>query len=164
MQELDGTIHFPALPAQLSGDLIVHEYGHAIQARRIGHTAAPCNVECGNRLWPMSDTASVPASEAAEPDVAAERRARGADRLVARVAALTGLILACAYVRPDKDLRKVKVRSVKKKWKDKAFTAAIDRQENMGYIEELRIPFDEHIQLVLEAMQDVAAELGLAGE
>lgn len=77
---------------------------------------------------------------------------------------LTGLILACAYVRPDKDLRLVKVRSVKKKWKDKAFTAAIDRQENLIYIEDLGVPFDEHIQRVLEAMQGVADELGLAGE
>ena len=77
---------------------------------------------------------------------------------------LTGLILACAYVRPDKDLRQVKVRSVKKKWKDKAFTAAIDRQENMVYIEDLDVPFDEHIQRVLEAMQDAAAELNLTGE
>ncbi|MEZ4560143.1 MAG: hypothetical protein R2854_27495 [Caldilineaceae bacterium] len=46
---------------------------------------------------------------------------------------LTGLILACAYVRPDRDLRSVKLKSVKK-WKDKAFTAAIDRQENMEFI------------------------------
>lgn len=77
---------------------------------------------------------------------------------------LTGLILACAYVRPDKDLRQVKVRSVKKKWKDKAFTAAIDRQENLVYMEELGVPFDEHIQRVLEAMQGAAAELNLVGE
>jgi putative nucleotidyltransferase with HDIG domain len=76
---------------------------------------------------------------------------------------LTGLILACAYVRPDKDLRSVKVKSVKKKWKDKAFTAAIDRQENMAYIEELGVPFDEHIARVLEAMQGAAEDLNLTG-
>ncbi len=76
---------------------------------------------------------------------------------------LTGLILACAYVRPDKDLHSVKVKSVKKKWKDKAFTAAIDRQENMVYIEELGVPFDEHIQRVLEAMQGAAEDLDLTG-
>jgi putative nucleotidyltransferase with HDIG domain len=76
---------------------------------------------------------------------------------------LTGLILACAYVRPDKDLRSVKVKSVKKKWKDKAFTAAIDRQENMVYIEELGVSFDEHIQRVLEAMQGAAEDLNLTG-
>lgn len=76
---------------------------------------------------------------------------------------LTGLIQACAYVRPSKDLREVQVSSVKKKWKDKAFTAAIDRKENMFFIEELGEPFDEHVARVLEAMQSIAAELGVDG-
>lgn len=76
---------------------------------------------------------------------------------------LTGLIIACAYVRPDKALTSVKLKSVKKKWKDKAFTAAIDRQENMAYIEALGEPFDAHVQRVLAAMQAQAAALGLAG-
>jgi len=77
---------------------------------------------------------------------------------------LTGLLLACAYVRPDRDIRSVKLRSVKKKWKDRRFTAAIDRDETMQYIEELGVPFDEHVNRVLEAMQGVAADLGVAGE
>ncbi len=77
---------------------------------------------------------------------------------------LTGLILACAYVRPSRDLREVKLKSVKKKWKDKAFTAAIDREENQRYIEELGVPFDEHVQRVLTAMQGIAQELGVAGQ
>ncbi|BAM01766.1 MAG: HDIG domain-containing protein [Caldilinea sp.] len=76
---------------------------------------------------------------------------------------LTGLILAAAYVRPDRDLRNVELKSIKKKWKDKAFTAAIDRQENMQFIEELGVPFDEHVQRVLTAMQGIAEVLGVAG-
>ncbi len=76
---------------------------------------------------------------------------------------LTGLILACAYVRPDRDLRNVKLKSVKKKWKDKAFTAAINRPENLEFIEDLGEPFDEHLQRVLSAMQGVAPALGVAG-
>lgn len=77
---------------------------------------------------------------------------------------LTGLIIACSYVRPDKDVRGVKLKSVKKKWKDKAFTAAINRAENMEFIEELGVDFDEHVTRVLEAMQDAAEEIGIAGE
>ena len=77
---------------------------------------------------------------------------------------LTGLIQACAYVRPDRDLRSVKVSSVKKKWKDRAFTAAIDRAENMHFIEELGVDFDEHVERVLSAMQEIAADLGVAGD
>jgi putative nucleotidyltransferase with HDIG domain len=76
---------------------------------------------------------------------------------------LTGLIQACAYVRPDRDLRSVELKSVKKKWKDKAFTAAIDRQENLQFIEALGVPFDEHVQRVLDAMKGIATELGVDG-
>lgn len=74
---------------------------------------------------------------------------------------LTGLIQACAYVRPDRSLRSVEVKSVTKKWKDKAFTAAIDRKENMLFIEELGEPFTEHVARVLDAMKGIADELGV---
>jgi putative nucleotidyltransferase with HDIG domain len=76
---------------------------------------------------------------------------------------LTGLIQASAYVRPDRNLRNVELSSVKKKWKDKAFTAAINRPENMHFIEVLGVPFDEHVQRVLEAMKGIADELGVGG-
>jgi len=76
---------------------------------------------------------------------------------------LTGLILACAYVRPDRDLGNVKLKSVKKKWKNLKFTEAIDREENRVHIEALDEPFDEHVQRVLEAMQGIAGELGVGG-
>ncbi len=76
---------------------------------------------------------------------------------------LTGLIQAAAYVRPDRNLRNVEVSSLKKKWKDKAFTAAINRPENMVFIEALGEPFEEHLARVLAAMQGIAEELGVAG-
>ena len=60
--------------------------------------------------------------------------------------------------------RKMRKPTVKKKWKNRKFTEAVDREENMAYIEELGVPFDEHIQRMLEAMQGVAEELGVAGE
>ncbi|NJN83605.1 MAG: HDIG domain-containing protein [Caldilineaceae bacterium] len=74
---------------------------------------------------------------------------------------LTGLILACAYVRPDRDLGQVQLSSVKKKWKNRKFTEAIDRDENLQYIEDLGVPFDEHVTRVLIAMQSVADDLGV---
>ena len=77
---------------------------------------------------------------------------------------LTGLITATALVRPSRSILVMKVKSVKKKWKDKRFTAAIDRAENLQFIEELGEPFDEHVQRVLDAMKEVAPELGLSGE
>jgi putative nucleotidyltransferase with HDIG domain len=74
---------------------------------------------------------------------------------------ITGLILACAYVRPDRDLRNVEVGSIKKKWKNRKFTEAIDRDENQHFIEELGVDFDEHLARVLAAMQSIAPELGV---
>ncbi len=76
---------------------------------------------------------------------------------------LTGLIMAAVYVRPDRNIRNVQFSSIKKKWKDKAFTAAIDRHENMLFIEELGVPFEEHVERVLSAMQGIADELGVSG-
>lgn len=42
---------------------------------------------------------------------------------------ITGLVIAATLVRPAKDVRLMKVKSVKRNWKDKLFCAAVDRQE-----------------------------------
>lgn len=76
---------------------------------------------------------------------------------------LTGLIMAVAYVRPSKDLRDVEVSSVKKKWKDKLFAAAVNRQDIEAGAAELGVDTWEHVRIVLEAMKTVAPELGLDG-
>jgi putative nucleotidyltransferase with HDIG domain len=77
---------------------------------------------------------------------------------------LTGLITAVALVRPSRSLQDVTVQSVRKKWKDKAFAAAVDRAAIERGAAELGIPLDEHIGIVLAAMQAIASELGLAGQ
>ena len=76
---------------------------------------------------------------------------------------LTGLITAVALVRPSKDIRDVKVRSVRKKWKDRSFAAGVDRADVEEGAADLGIELNEHIAVVLEAMQGIAGELGLAG-
>lgn len=76
---------------------------------------------------------------------------------------LTGLITAVALVRPSKDIRDVKVKSVRKKWKDKAFAAAVNRQEIEEAARDLGVELWEHVSVVLEAMQGIAGELGLDG-
>lgn len=77
---------------------------------------------------------------------------------------ITGLIIATAYVRPSRDIRDVKLKSIKKKWKDKRFTAAIDRDEIARNVADLGEDLDEHIQFVLTALQNAASELGLDGK
>jgi len=76
---------------------------------------------------------------------------------------LTGLIMAVAYVRPSKDIRDVEVRSIRKKWKDKVFAAAIDRGDIELGASELGVDLWEHVAIVLEAMKGIAPELGLDG-
>jgi len=77
---------------------------------------------------------------------------------------LTGFLVAVALVRPSKDIRDItKIRSVKKKWKDRSFAAAVNREEIERACEALGVDlWTEHVPLVLEAMQGIAAELGLA--
>ncbi len=77
---------------------------------------------------------------------------------------LTGLIAACALVRPDKSILGLEPRSVRKKWKDKAFARGVSRQEIEQGAAELGVELNEHIALVIDALKPVAGELGLAGE
>jgi putative nucleotidyltransferase with HDIG domain len=74
---------------------------------------------------------------------------------------LAGFITAVAYVRPSKSVVDVKVKSVKKKLKDKGFARAVNREEIVQGAEELGIPLDEHIQFCIEAMKENKDLLGL---
>ena len=92
-----------------------------------------------------------------------ERQSRMEHTLYA-VDELTGLITAVALVRPSKDIREVKVKSVRKKWKMKAFAPGVNREEIEAGAAVLEVELNEHIKIVLEAMQENAIELGLAGQ
>lgn len=74
---------------------------------------------------------------------------------------LTGLIVACALVKPDKKLSSVTVDSVKNKWNQKAFAAGVDREQIAKCEEKLNISLDEFIRIALTSMQDIHEELGL---
>jgi putative nucleotidyltransferase with HDIG domain len=76
---------------------------------------------------------------------------------------ITGLITAVALVRPSRSLMDLEVKSVKKKWKDKAFAAGANRDEIAQGAEEFGIELWEHTGNVIKAMRRVAPELGLAG-
>ena len=74
---------------------------------------------------------------------------------------LCGFLVACALVRPSKSLQDLKVSSVKKKLKDKAFARGVNREDIRVGIEELGIPMDEHIQFLIEALRPDERSLGL---
>ena len=76
---------------------------------------------------------------------------------------LAGFVTAVALVRPNKSLAEVKVSSVKKKFRDKAFARTVNREDIYRGAAELGVDLDEHIAACLQAMRAIAPELGLAG-
>jgi putative nucleotidyltransferase with HDIG domain len=83
---------------------------------------------------------------------------------------VTGLVIAGALVRPSKDVRDVELKSIQKRWKERAFAAGVDR----AHVEQVTADFSracfgggldlwQHVGNVLAAMQGAAAELELDG-
>lgn len=73
---------------------------------------------------------------------------------------ITGLITATALVYPDKKLKSVKVKSIVKRMKEKAFAASVDR-DIIRECEKIDIPLREFAEISLMAMQEISDELGL---
>ncbi len=73
---------------------------------------------------------------------------------------LSGFIVACAKVRPN-GISDMKAKSVKKKLKDKAFAAAVSREDIRIGIEELGVDQTEHIQFCIDAIKVDAERLGV---
>lgn len=74
---------------------------------------------------------------------------------------LTGFVVAVALVNPEKKLSAVKLSSIKKKWKQKAFAAGVHREQIELCEEKLGIKLDDFIEITLKAMQEISSELGL---
>ncbi|UCF20088.1 MAG: HDIG domain-containing protein [Gemmatimonadota bacterium] len=75
---------------------------------------------------------------------------------------LTGFLTACALVRPT-GLSDLKVKSVKKKFRDASFARGVNREDVEKGVAELGVDFSEHVQLVIDAMREIQEDLGLAG-
>ncbi|MBI5014141.1 MAG: HDIG domain-containing protein [Deltaproteobacteria bacterium] len=76
---------------------------------------------------------------------------------------LTGLVAAAALVRPSKSVLDLPAKSVKKKWKDKAFAAGVDRSVIERGAALLGVDVGDLIADTIEGMRSVAAEIGLEG-
>lgn len=72
----------------------------------------------------------------------------------------SGFITAAALVRPDKKLEGVQLKSLKKRFKEKAFAKGANR-EQMVTCSELGLELDEFLTICLESMKKVAEDLGL---
>lgn len=74
---------------------------------------------------------------------------------------MTGFVIAVAYVRPNRSLDEVEVRSVAKKLRDKGFARQVPRDQLEKGAVELGLPFDEHVANVIAGLKTVRGELGL---
>jgi len=85
------------------------------------------------------------------------------EKTLCAVDELSGFAIAVALVRPDKSIHHVEVKSVRKKMKDKAFAAKVNREDIVRGAERLGVPLDEMIAEVILALRAEADRLGVAG-
>ena len=92
----------------------------------------------------------------AHPEFQTDRMSRG----IVAADAVAGLLVAGAQVRPEKS-QGMKVSSIKKKLKEKAFAPGVNREEIAQAEPNLGLSLDEFIALGIEGLQEVAPEIGL---
>ncbi|MCD6133316.1 MAG: endonuclease V [Deltaproteobacteria bacterium] len=82
------------------------------------------------------------------------------DKALYAVDPLTGLIVACALIKPEKKISKIDTGFVMKKFREKGFAAGADRKQ-IRTCEELGFSLEEFVDIVLKAMQGISQDLGL---
>jgi len=85
------------------------------------------------------------------------------EKVLFAVDELTGLVVATALVRPSKSVLDLEARSVRKKWKDKAFAAGVDRALIEQGAARLGVDLGELITDTILGMREAADALGLRG-
>ena len=74
---------------------------------------------------------------------------------------LTGLINACAIMRPSHSVMDMELKSIKKKYKQRSFAAGVNRDIIEDGCKRLDMPLDDVISETLEGMREVADIIGL---
>lgn len=74
---------------------------------------------------------------------------------------LAGFCVAVALIKPSKKIADVDLAGIKKRLKEKAFARGVNREEVAHGADELGVPFDQHAERVLAALQAEADRLGL---
>ncbi|PIZ56467.1 phosphohydrolase [bacterium (Candidatus Torokbacteria) CG_4_10_14_0_2_um_filter_35_8] len=88
------------------------------------------------------------------------KRVSKLDKAIYTVDPVTGLIVACALVMPDKKLASLSVESIMKKYKSKNFAAGANR-EIIASCKEFGMELEEFIESCLKSMQGISEELEL---
>ena len=92
----------------------------------------------------------------AHPEYQTDRMSRG----IVAADAVAGLLVAAALVRPEKSVG-MKVSSVKKKLKERAFAPGVNREEIAQAEPNLGLSLEEFLALGIEGLQEVAAAIEL---
>lgn len=82
------------------------------------------------------------------------------DHALAASETVTGLVVAAVLVLPSKKIADLKVKSVRKRMKEPRFAAGVNR-EIIRECEKLGVELDDFLELAVEAMRGIGAEIGL---
>lgn len=135
---------------------LIHDFDYQQNPTEESHLHVGCRI-LAERGWPEEWIRTV----ASHADYMGVPRDTPAARALFAVDELSGFLTACALVRPDRAIAAVKVSSVKKKLKDKAFARGVNRDDVRRGAEELGVELDQHIAFVRDAMAAIANELEL---
>ena len=86
------------------------------------------------------------------------------EKVIYTIDELTGLIYATAIMRPSNSLYDLKVKSVRKKWKQASFAAAIRRDVIADGAELMGMDLAKVVEETIEGMKPVSEQIGLSGE
>ena len=136
---------------------------HDLDAEETAHDASRHGAQAAERLAGLDLPDDLVHAVAAHNPATGTLAERPIDVALIAADQTTGLITAAALVRPDHALPEVKEKSVRKRLREGAFARGVDRA-SIARCEELGLDLDEFLGLALQAMQGIAAELGLAGE
>ena len=83
------------------------------------------------------------------------------ERTLFTVDELTGLVITAGLVRPSRSLADLELKSVKKKWKDKAFARGVNREVIKEGAERMGMPLDTVIDETIKALRPIEKQIGM---
>ena len=83
------------------------------------------------------------------------------ERALFTIDELTGLIITAGLVRPSRSLADLELKSVKKKWKDKAFARGVNRDIIKEGAERMGMPLDTVIEETIKALRPIEKQIGM---
>ncbi|MBQ9566007.1 MAG: HDIG domain-containing protein [Synergistaceae bacterium] len=83
------------------------------------------------------------------------------ERTLFTIDELTGLVITAGLVRPSRSLADLELKSVKKKWKDKAFARGVNRELIKEGAERMGMPLDTVIEETIKALRPIEKQIGM---